>query len=360
MCGFYLKKIKYVIGRAVFALERWCPWWYSLMERKFVVNSRSKFLIFMVLGAMFAAGAARAVDECYATRQVCSDGKYNKYGCQIGGLMPITGYSCVSCPAPFNKSGTSLPQTINDCNIELNCGESECNIYYDGRVNCNGGTGDYHLEVINSVATCIENTRACSVFDIDVAYGAWTCSKNSQTGSAQWTPSEDAWDTSGCGCNVVNKDIDMDIANTVVKCKKANAVYYVTDANKYATKKVSDYVHYSTERQWCAQCYPGYLPTTTNSPDSYGIYFRPNNNGNWGVASCATQVTVPDYAPGCTINFGLATGDDVMADCRGICPTGFETEANGATSISDCVSQYTETYEDSTGTFVLTSLDSCP
>ena len=346
------------------------------MERKFVVNLRSKFLIFMVLGAIFAGRAAWAQccwcednDGCPEGQEIydgqcvgtwgscclCEDMTYCDQQC--GGQGQYCASFTESCPGLSANYKCKLSYDVCSVGSEDGC---------RGYKSCDSLTGILGPDTImenchrETSGSCYSNTRACSVFDIDVAYGAWTCSKNSQTGSAQWTPSEDAWDTSGCGCNVVNKDIDMDIANTVVKCKKANAVYYVADSDKYATKKVSDYVHYSTKRRWCAKCYPGYLPVTDGSPDSYGIYLRPNNNDNWGVASCATQVIVPDYAPGCTINFGLATGDDVMAECRGICPTGFETEANGATSISDCVSQYTETYEDSTGTFVLTSLDSCP
>jgi hypothetical protein len=178
-------------------------------------------------------------------------------------------------------------------------------------------------------------------------------------GNAQWEFSQNAWDTGGCTCSIVDKDIEMDAGNTIIKCKKANADYYVANADKYRTKKVSDNVFYSTQRRWCAQCYPGYLPITANSPDSYGIYLRPGN-GNWGVASCAAQVAIPDYAPGCTINFDLPTGDDVMADCRLPCPLGSATESDGAQSIEECIPDYSQTYEDGTGWFVLGSFETCP
>ena len=212
-----------------------------------------------------------------------------------------------------------------------------------------------HIEM----AACYANTISCNAFDIDVFNGAWSCNQQSQTGTAQWVPAQNAWDTLDCACSVVNKDIGVNAGNTVVNCKKANAIYYVALADRYRTRKLSEHVYYSIERSWCAQCYPGYLPNPV-AGQSDGIGARPDDNGNWGVWQCDIQVTQPDYADGCVIKFNLPTGADAYDDCRKECPTGFETDEPGAESITDCVAKYTPEFEDQTGRFVLTSLDECP
>ncbi|MBO7559575.1 MAG: hypothetical protein J6T27_00245, partial [Alphaproteobacteria bacterium] len=111
------------------------------------------------------------------------------------------------------------------------------------------------------------------------------------------------------------------------------------------------------ERSWCAKCYPGYLPDIVSAQFS-GVWARPGNNGDWGVVACSEQVTKPDYAPGCTINFNETDTDVVMASCRKECPLGFGTDTNGATQIEQCKSDGT-TYEDGTGYFIIPELASC-
>ena len=238
----------------------------------------------------------------------------------------------------------------------LNCGGNSCALYYDGNVSCNGGAGgNYHIEMINNVANCVENTRACSAFDIDVAFGEWTCSKSSQTGNAVWNSAENAWDTYACKCSVADKDIGMDAANSPVNCKEANALYNVAAADRYRTIRMDGSVYYTPERVYCARCYPGYLPVIDVSPDSYGVYLRPaGNGGNWGARVCTQEVQRPYYADGCVIDFSKSTGQAAIETpiCRKSCPPGHETNVNGATSASQCISAG-NVYEDATGTFTL-------
>lgn len=284
----------------------------------------------------------------------------------IGGAWAdeyCNGYNIWPCPGYENN------RSVYCRLIEQNCsGISQCKKYeacqktgqYAGSTWYVAGPSDIcHVE--NGV--CFENTVPCSVFDIDAAYGAWTCDKGAQSNDAYWKPAPtNAWDTSGCKCNVVDKDIDIDAGDTVIKCKKANAVYYVADVDRYRTKKVSDNVHYTPERRYCAECYPGKIPNVIVA-QSDGIWNRPDNTGNWGAWRCGQDVYKPQYADGCIIDFSIPNWEAAIGseNCVKTCPTGFETEENGATSVGDCVSQYSETYEDSTGTFVLTSpLVSCP
>lgn len=311
---------------------------------------------FVAIFAVCAAGGAWAAG-CTGSKQNCADGKYNRYGCAVGGLAPMIGYECVSCPAPFDKSGTTQ-QTIENCYVEQPCGTGEtCALYYGNQSgicqNSTGNQGDYHLELVNNSAVCYSNTQACGDFPnyIETDGTSMSCNAEMQQGQAVWQ--QNAWYTGNCECRVQNAE------NTgLLRCERVNMRAYVTRINALVTRSVNNDIVYTLEYMYCAKCHAGYLPNIVTGSNAH--YFRPaGGNGNWGVLACGTKVTVPDYAPGCTINFGLATGDDVMADCRGICPTGFETEANGATSISDCVSQYTPEFEDQTGTFVLTSLDSC-
>ena len=324
------------------------------------MNSRSKFLIFMVLGAMFGADAARA-QCCWCD---ASD------GCDVGNV--VVGYTLVNAPICESCSGLSGYTGCLHCNCYgydypcpsgvgtgAKCLKMDCPSPCAGYKVCYPWLntdpeeliiGDCHLE--NNV--CYSNTRACGDFPnyIETDGTSMSCNAGNQQNQAVWQ--QNACYTGNCECRVQNAE------NTgLLRCERVNMRAYVKSSNALVTHSVNADIVYTLEYMYCAKCHAGYLPNIVTGQNAH--YFRPSGgNGTWGVLACGTAVTVPDYAPGCTINFGLATGDDVMAECRGICPAGFETEANGATSISDCVSQYTETYEDSTGTFVLTSPDSCP
>ena len=213
-------------------------------------------------------------------------------------------------------------------------------------------SGNCHLE--NNV--CYANTRACKDFPNHVEPSSGTTmscnSENQGNHMAVWQENQNAWYTGDCECKAEN------VENTgLFRCERVMSRAYVEDLNALVTSVNADIV-YTLDYTYCAKCHAGYLPNIVTGSNAH--YFRPaGGNGNWGVSACGTKVTVPDYAPGCVINFGLATGDDVMAECRGICPTGFETLEDGKTSIDDCEPQYTPSYEDDTGTFVLTSLVSC-
>ena len=202
--------------------------------------------------------------------------------------------------------------------------------------------------------TCYSNTRACSDFSNRVETNGTTsmsCNPEMQQGNAVWQ--QNAWYTGGCECKRDN------VENTgLLRCERVNARAYVKNSDTLVTHSVNDDIIYTLEYMYCAKCHPGYLPNIVTGQNAN--YLHPSNsNGDWGVLACATVVSVPDYAPGCVIDFNLSM-DNMMAECRKQCPTGFETESNGATSINFCVSQYSQTYEDSTGFFVLTSFETCP
>lgn len=259
------------------------------------------------------------------------------------------------CPFGGNPDGKKCKKVESKC-------PSPCE-YYElcdiatGNITAAQIVGACHME--NN--TCYSNTRACSMFVVDHFAVGWNCDQWVQVGYAKWRPSENAWDTKNCTCSVVDRDIVHDVGGVAADghCIAANSDFYVTDADRYRTTSVNDHVRYSFRHQFCRQCEPGYLPTPLSSPDD-GIILRPEGtSGNWGVVMCNEQVAVPYYAPGCVIDFNLSA-DNMMAECRKTCPDGFATESNGATSINFCVSQYSQTYEDSTGFFVLTSFETCP
>ena len=210
--------------------------------------------------------------------------------------------------------------------------------------------------------TCYSNTRACNKFAMDQVEVGWTCDQAVQQGNAEWTSSENAWDTKNCTCSVVDRDIVHDVGGVAADshCIAANSDFNVTDADRYTTTSVNDYVRYSFKRRFCRQCEPGYLPFIDSSP-SNGIILRPENgpDGNWGAYKCQDMVAAPDYADGCMINFGLPTGGDARDACRKPCPDGFATEGPGATSVEECRYDGYTTYTDSTGTFYIGSLDDC-
>lgn len=248
------------------------------------------------------------------------------------------------CPDGVGGSGTKCKDVTNGCPAGTGCAKYEvCNM-------ANGAityevTGACHIEGNG----CYENEVDCSVFNIDVIYGKWTCAKADQTGRAYWFQSENAWNTSGCRCAVTNKNIDIDAGNTVTKCEKANASYVVVAENMYSTKKLTDSVYYTPERQYCSKCYPGYLPYIDISPLD-GVFIAPAGvTSSYGVRRCPFPVSAPYYAS-CQIEYPLDNPGTNM--CREECPDGLTIYENGATSVNDCVPTGA-TYTDSTGSFRL-------
>ncbi len=326
---------------------------------------------FIALLAVCAAKGAWAQCCSCDTNDGCPIGKHNlgqnpNTGyvlCEpCGGLLPGGGVNCDHCNCygyddlcPFggNPDGKR-------CKKVGNC-PSPCQLYEM----CDIATGNIIMQMSGACHvendTCYSNTRACSDFVVDHFAVGWNCDQGAQGGNAEWRPSENAWDTKNCTCSVVDRDIVHDVGGVAAygHCIAANSDFYVKEADRYRTTGVNDHVRYSFRRQFCRQCEPGYLPTPLSSPDD-GIILRPENtSGNWGVITCDIQVQVPDYAPGCVIDFNLST-DAMMAECRKTCPDGFETQVPGATSVTYC--QYDEhtTYTDDTGTFYIRSLDDCP
>ena len=157
--------------------------------------------------------------------------------------------------------------------------------------------GDCHLE--NN--TCYSNTRACSDFPNHVEPVDGTtlsCNSENQHNQAIWQENQNAWYTRNCECKVENAEI-----TGLFRCERAMSRAYVKDSNALVTS-VNDDIVYTLDYTYCAKCHAGYLPNIVTGSNAH--YFRPSGgNGNWGVLACGTKVTVPDYAPGCTINFNL-------------------------------------------------------
>ena len=353
------------------------------MERKFVVERYGFFCVFCAICAGALMGSATVLAD------TCNPGEYME--CHLDDMYgsECTDCYCVSCGPGQTSDGTGVVTYCPNQWGNTGCYDAPVNLCAGYTADCPGlgygflckaeqqncdgvsgctkvkacniatgatqylVSGDCHLE--NN--TCYSNTRACSDFPNHVEPVDGTtlsCNSENQHNQAIWQENQNAWYTGDCECKVENAEI-----TGLFRCERAMSRAYVKDSNALVTHSVNDDIVYTLDYTYCAKCHAGYLPNIVTGQNAH--YFRPaGGNGNWGVLACGTKVTVPDYAPGCTINFNLATVDEVMAACRGICPTGFETEENGATSINDCEPKYNVTYEDGTGTFVLTSLDSCP
>lgn len=283
--------------------------------------------------------------ELYYCPNIYPTSPYGDSGCYE---QPCAGYDD-QCPAflsPALKCKKFDVECPNGCNVYSVCNPANGTSY-------TLSDGACHIEGNG----CYENEVNCSAFVIDEAFGAWTCAKENQSGQATWDYTNEAWDTSACTCSVTNKNIDMDVANTVVKCENANASYVVGTADVYKTKKLTDSVLYTLERQYCLKCYSGYLPFVESSPYE-GIYISPTGvNSSYGVRVCKNLVSAPYYAPGCTIPYPLNSSS--MPDvCRVSCPDRMETIVNGATDDSYCLPKGAPVYEDNSGSFRL-GTESC-
>jgi hypothetical protein len=249
---------------------------------------------------------------------------------------PGLGYGFLCKDEQQNCGGITGCTKVKACNIET--GETQYLV-----------SGNCHME--ND--TCYSNTRACRDFSNRVETNGTTsmsCNPEMQQGNAVWQ--QNAWYTEGCECKRDN------VENTgLLRCERVNARAYVKSSNAQVTLSVNDDIIYTLEYMYCAKCHPGYLPNIVTGQNAN--YLHPSNtNSDWGVLTCATVVSAPDYAPGCVIDFNLST-DDMMAECRKTCPTGFATEAPGATNVEDCQYDGHTTYTDDTGTFYIGSLDEC-
>ena len=296
---------------------------------------------FVALLALCVVRGVHAAD-CTAGMQTCPANMYNSRSCQIdSSVHPTTGYTCVHCPDgfPMSDTGTGIQQTINDCyNDDMGCRK-----YHNGQM---ADGENYHVES----DTCYNNERSCNSFGNEVPnVSAVSCQV--QDGSAIWNGNE--WDVSNCTCvSPVVSGVNGDL----------NCAEFGTSLNLVSNQSVTsvnDKVQYEIVRLYCNKCLPGYIPRVVPSMTNAGIGTRPDDNRDWGCMAC-DQVSAPDYAPGCVINFDLPDGDAVVAACQMPCPDGFETTANGATNINDCQYDGRTTYTDRTGTFYIDSLDDCP
>lgn len=262
-----------------------------------------------------------------------------------------SGYT-LTCPS---DDGSPAWTTIKCKVVADNCnGVSGCTRYEA----CNSATGNVWPDLSSNChlenGTCYVNTRNCKDFTNHTENNSLGCPKSSQQGQAQWKSDRNAWDTKGCYCNLLHLVLGNEMLGIPVWCDDLNAEYIVSDANRYVTTRVSADIVYTMERLFCAKCHPGYLPTISQSPETNGIYSRPDNNGTWGVAMCSDQVTMPYYADGCVIDFGLSSGSAAVSACQMSCPGGMTITEDGATGISQCVPTGL-VYEDATGTFVIGS-----
>lgn len=271
-------------------------------------------------------------------------------------------FTCVSLPKcdGYDDTCPSGVESDKKCKQVSGCPNS-CQKYEICDINTGAITvGAYpinscHLE---GGSACYSNTVPCSTFVVDHFAVGWNCDDDAQVNDATWNATRNAWDTINCSCSVVDRDIVHDVGGAAadVHCIKANADFYVADADRYRTTSVEGSVVYSFRREFCRQCEAGYLPQITNSPDSYGIILRPaGSSGNWGVIQCNTVVRAPYYADGCIINFNLSNGTAAINDsnCSKTCPAGTIIEDDGATSADQCVTDPSQRFTDRTGTFTI-------
>lgn len=261
-----------------------------------------------------------------------------------------------TCPSGVGGSGKKCKEvsgcSVTGCQRYAICNTSNGAITYQI-------TGPCHLEG----SSCYSNTVPCSTFDIDHWAVGWNCDKSAQVNNATWNANKNAWDTKNCTCSVVDRNlVSYGGVSAEHNCIKANADFYVPDANRYLTTSVTGSVYYAFLRQFCRQCAPGYLPTIINSPSS-GVSYRPEStSGNWGTYECKTPVRAPNYADGCEVDFSKPTGNDAVtsSSCTKSCSAGYATQGDGATSENDCEFDTSALFHDATGDFTLGNMTNCP
>ncbi len=307
-----------------------------------------------MIGVFLVWGDALAT--CTATKQNCTDGYYNKWGCQVVSLLQPTGYECEPCPAPFDRSANG-GDTIAECYATKTCSvDEQCMISYSGDTSCIdgvGASGNNHLEIIEQNVECVDNTRSCKDFSVTpIDWGGdWNnstnsneymmCAQSEQSGNATWQDGK--WNISGC------------------RCMHAGIIWYKNCNGKYVLKpqqttvsSVGDLITYTSTplSYYCTNCSVGRIPDI--QPDGLSSLCH-NMDVNTAYVACAcNSVQRPYYAQGCGITYPLNSFEMPQA-CRESCPDKMETTIDGATSVNDCIPKTDETYEDSTGFFVLGS-----
>ncbi len=317
----------------------------------------------ITVAVLFGRGAYAQC--CWCDTDPCPFGK--EFGGYNNGVPncdnPCYGYDCDYCgdePGQYCDSFPDpCPGLASNYKCKVKSGMCGASSGCTGYQSCDSQTGILGPDVVSENchlenSTCYVNTRNCKDFTNHTENNSLSCPKSSQQGQAQWKSDRNAWDTKGCYCNLLHLVLGNEMWGIPVWCDDLNAEYIVSDANRYVTTRVSADIVYTMERLFCAKCHPGYLPTISQSPGTNGIYSRPDNNGTWGVAMCSDQVTMPYYADGCVIDFGLSSGSAAVSACQMSCPGGMTITEDGATGISQCVPTG-QTYEDATGTFVIGS-----
>lgn len=326
--------------------------------------------------AIFAVCAARgAWANCTCQWDTCDDNEY----CNVIVSYPYPGnpeysYECTPCPSgqvPSNSCLTCVPagggqycdsfeENCPGLGLEYRCKiiDQDCGSGCKKYQSCNSINGNLGPDVVSENChiegqTCYTNTRACSEFSNEIINQGMGCNAVSQLNyQAEWQ--DNKWDAINCKCEVENADTEF-----LFRCKQLNLHASVQPANRYLSS-ASSKIRYTLDYMYCGKCYPGYLPDYQNSPYN-GANIRPSNiSGNWGVVACLIEVIQPYYAEGCVIDFSLPTGAEAYNDCRKECPVGSATESDGAQSIDDCITDYSQTYEDGTGWFVLGGFETCP
>ena len=301
----------------------------------------------------------------------CEPGYYTICSRDSGNYDNCTDCECVPCDDGYTSNGLGVVYD-EECHMTSNSGCYEppcaghdfpCPSYFSENMRCKkldyvcpSGCGVYSVcniqngEIVYSDFmdgschiegnACYSNSRDCKDFPIQGAY----FTNYLPSGQAEWRL--DKWDVSGCRYDV--QDIGFAFAN----CPKYTMYSKVSSENSHVAS-VSSKITYTTERQYCSKCPPGYLPFVEPSPNN-GIDLRPENAppGDWGTYKCQNMVRVPNYADGCDIDWTVSMGT-VANSCQKPCPAGMETIENGATSIEDCVPDVNQIYHDSTGTFTL-------
>ena len=314
------------------------------------------FVVCAVRGAWAQCCWCESEDECPEGYEIVSQNA----GCESCGAIDCVSYCGGNPPGQYCDSfQDQCPaglESVYKCKvINQDCG-SGCKMYQtcnsmNGYLGSNVVSEDCHIE--NNV--CYLNTRACSEFSNEIINQGMGCTAVSQLNyQAEWQ--DNKWDAINCKCEVENADTEF-----LFRCKQLNLHASVQPANRYLFS-ASSKIRYTLDYMYCGKCYPGYLPDYQNSPYNGANIRPPNISGNWGVVACLIEVTQPDYADGCVIDFSLSTGLAAQTDpnCRKVCPTGSATDHDGAQSIDDCITDYSQRYEDGTGWFVLGGFETCP
>ena len=290
-------------------------------------------------------------------------------------------YDCSYCDEnpenpPDDGGSTGICPGYGDCDgvpsnsLHSNPGNCRCKSF---NVNCDGQSvsgwhicsatpsGERYYDIFNESGyhfegdVCYSNERECAKFNVNVtgASGAWTCKKEYQTGTANWTSDGNGkWNVSGCECNKYDLDIPGD------GCKVGVVEHVNLSTN---IQNATDKINYFQGRRYCDTCYPGKVPKRGNATYQalvpiMTLSYQPEGTSqrNWGTYRCE-QVLAPYYATGCKINFNKANFIEALNECQQQCDDNYylTITANGATSADSCAPDSDIKYTDSTGEFIL-------